>query len=111
MKPIDTNEADVLKLPVKPVLPRDGTLFLCPPPITKCQHWRGPFEVDKDAGKCKCLECGEEVSPIFVLMQLMHKESRWARTREAYLDEMKRLNERSSTKCQHCGKMTRISHR
>ena len=46
---------------------------------------------------------------MFVLESLMHQESRWMRTREAYQEEMKRLDERSRTKCQHCGQMTRIS--
>ena len=109
--PIDTTGADILKLPVKAVEPRDGSLCLVPPPTDRCKHWRGPFEVDADAGKCKCLACGDEVSPVFVLVQLMHSESQWRRTRDAYLDEMQRLKERSSTKCQHCHQMTRISHR
>lgn len=66
-------------------------------------------EVDLKGGKCKCLKCGGEVGPMFVLEQLMHKESQWMQTRAAYQDEMRRLDERSSTKCQHCDKMTRIS--
>jgi hypothetical protein len=88
-----------------------GDLMLVPVPVEKCRHIFTQYEVDIDAGKCKCLKCGAEVSPIFVLEQLMHQESRWMRTREAYLDEMKRLDERARTKCQHCGEMTRISRR
>jgi hypothetical protein len=111
LPPIDAAGADILKLPVKPALPRDGSLFLVPPPASMCIHFNGPFEVDEDGGKCKCLRCGGEVTPMFVLHQLMRQESQWVRTRAAYLDEMKRLDERASTKCQHCGKMTRISRR
>lgn len=91
--------------------PTDRTLMLVPPPFGKCHHYDGPFEIDKDAGDGKCLKCGERVTAILILTRLMNKESQWNRTRLAYQDEMKRLNERSRTKCQHCDKMTRISGR
>lgn len=104
----DVSGENILKLPVKPREPV-GERFLVDVPYTKCKHWNGPFEVDVDGGKCKCLKCGEEVTPLFVLEQLMQQESRWMRTREAYFDEQKRLAERSRTKCQHCEKLTRIS--
>lgn len=109
LPPIDTDTTNILKLPIKPTTPPDEQLFLVPPPLNKCCHFNGPFEVDQDAGKCKCLKCGEEVSPIFVLTQLMMVESRWNQTRLAYQAEMKRLSERSKTKCEHCHKMTSIS--
>lgn len=99
---------DVLPFPKGPK-PETG-LMLVPPPMGRCSH-RGPFEVDLEAGDCKCLVCGERVTAIYVLKVLMEAESRWNRTREAYQEEMRRLGQRSSTKCQHCGKMTRISHR
>lgn len=108
---LDAPGGDVLKLPVKRNEPPDGSLMLVPPPFEKCRHFNGPFEVDEDAGDCKCLKCGEKVTAIFVLKQLMRQESQWMRTRAAYQDEMKRLKERERTKCQHCGQMTRISHR
>lgn len=111
LPPIDTTAADVLKLPVTRNTPPDGSLMLVPPPSNKCTHFNGPFEVDENAGECKCLKCGEKVTAIFVLKQLMRQESQWMRTRAAYQDEMKRLKERERTKCQHCGQMTRISHR
>ncbi len=41
----------------------------------------------------------------------MQLESQWMRTRAAHQDEMRRLRERSRTKCDHCGKITRISSR
>lgn len=86
-----------------------GERMLVPVSIEKCHHFLTSYEIDVDAGKCKCLKCGAEVSPIFVLEQLMHQESKWMRQREAYLADMKRLAERSRTKCQHCGQLTRIS--
>lgn len=111
LPPIDITGADVLALPTQKREPPDGRLMLVQPPMSGCCHFNTSFEVDDDAGKCKCLGCGEEVSPMFVLKQLMHLESRWMRTRDAYQEEMKRLKERERTKCQHCGKITRISHR
>lgn len=103
-------EDKITRLPVKPKH-GTGNLMLVPPPPGKCNHFNASFEVDVDAAECTCSRCGEKVTPIFVLNELMRLESQWNRTRESYADEMKRLRERSSTKCIHCGKMTRISHR
>lgn len=59
----------------------------------------------------ECGHCGTRLDPMWVLKKLAHKETRWDRTRQSYAEEMKRLSERSRTKCEHCGKMTRISRR
>ncbi len=111
LPPIDITGADIVQFPGKKREEPDGERFLVPVPHGKCIHFQGPFEVDSKAGKCICKACGEEVDAIFVLEQLMKMESRWMQTRAAYQDEMKRLAERSSTKCQKCGQMTRISHK
>lgn len=111
LPPVSNELENIVELPVKVRPSLDEQPFLQPVPHTKCRHFRGPFEIDLDAGKCRCKECGEEVAPMFVLKQLMRQESTWLSTRAAYQDEMKRLAERSSTKCQHCGEMTRISRR
>ena len=100
---------DILRLKVARKEPPDGKLMLVPAPLNKCIHFNSSFEIDEKAGKCKCLKCGEEVSAMFVLKRLMGLESQWMNTRKAYQVEMKRLEERSRTKCQHCGKVTRIS--
>lgn len=111
LPPIDLTGSDVVQLKTERRTPPDGKLMLVPPPFGKCIHFNTSFEIDEDAGKCKCLGCGEEVSPMFVLTALMKLESRWMRTRAAYQDEMARLKARERTKCQHCGEMTRISSR
>lgn len=108
LPPIDLTGADVLQLPANYRPPPDGSLMLVPSP-SGCIHFGTTFEVDERGGKCRCLGCGQEVSPMFVLQRLMQLESRWMRTRAAYQDEMKRLAERSRTKCQHCKQITRIS--
>lgn len=103
--------SDIKKLPVHNKNVDKGKLFLVSPPFDKCSHYNGPFEIDEDSGECKCLQCGGKVTAMFVLKRLMMKESRWNSTREGYLDEMKRLSERSRTKCQHCGQITKISRK
>lgn len=104
---MDTEETNIKPFPA-PLKPSDER-FLVPVPVTKCRHSLVSFEVDLKAGKCFCKGCGDEVSPIFVLEQLMNEESRWQIARREYVDNMRRLAERSRTKCQHCGKMTGIS--
>lgn len=106
--PIDTGDATVVQLPVKH-RNLEGGPMLNPVPFSKCTHWKGPFEVDVDGGKCKCLSCDAEVSPMFVLESLMRKESQWMQAHDRYHDEMARLAARTRTKCTHCGQITRIS--
>ena len=59
----------------------------------------------------ECGLCGTRLDPLIVLAQLARHVAQWQRHREIHQDEMKRLNERTRTKCQHCGKLTRISRR
>lgn len=59
----------------------------------------------------ECSLCGTKLDPMFVLRILAHEESKWMETRKHYQEEMRRLRERERTKCNHCGKMTRISRR
>ena len=61
---------DITKLPVRNKLENADGLHLVPPPHQKCQRWNGPFEVDEKGCCCKCLACGEDVSPMFVLVQI-----------------------------------------
>lgn len=85
-----------------------------------CDHrsyWDGARFVDvtyrirEGETEVECGRCGTRIDPMFVLKQLASKESGWFRARERYQDEMRRLSERSKTKCDHCGRMTRISGR
>ena len=86
--------------------PEDLTLIVGYP---KCYH--GPFVVDSDAAEVTCGKCGEKLNPMVVLHRLALKESQYHAAAARYQEEMKRIAERSSTKCRHCGKMTRISSR
>jgi len=88
----------------KKPLPEDLTLVIGYP---TCFH--GPFIVDSDNAEVTCAKCKEKLNPMLVLHRLAVKETQYHATAERYQEEMKRINERSRTKCQHCGKMTRIS--
>jgi hypothetical protein len=109
LPPIDVSGDNILQLPVMNKQEGAADRFLVEVPFSKCKHRQGPFEVDVDGAKCTCTACGETVSPFFVLNALMNQESRWMRTRASYQEEMKRLAERSRTKCRNCGEMTPIS--
>lgn len=98
--------ASVTTLPVKP---RDNNIerVLTEVHTAKCYHRR--FTIDEKLQEVECRDCGEKLNPMFALVQLARQENRYHELHERYQDEMTRLAERSKTKCQHCGQMTRIS--
>jgi hypothetical protein len=59
----------------------------------------------------ECGLCNTRLDPMFVLRIMASEENSWSNARARYIDEMKRLRERSRTKCMNCGKMTEISRR
>jgi len=106
-----------------------GVRFKAPPsedgPTLRILHFGGPcnhsfkigengrivhahFNIREGETEVECGLCGMRLDPMFVLRRMAMDESAWMRTRQAYQDEMKRLNERQRCKCQHCGRMTRI---
>lgn len=76
-------------------------------PYHACQHER--FTVDDKLAQVVCRDCGVKLDPMQALVLIAHGETRYHELHARYQDEMKRLGERSKTKCQHCGKMTRVS--
>lgn len=92
-----------------PVLPKPDGKPMLRTVTSKCQHRQ--VEVDVTLLEVVCTDCGEKVSPIAVLCKFADTESRWFQAHARYVDEMKRLHERQRTKCDHCGKMTKISRR
>lgn len=94
-----------LKVPFKKPVPDDRFLLV---EYNPCFH--GPFVVDRDKLEVVCKKCGEKLNPMHVLCRLASEETQWHESFKRYQGEMKRLAERSATKCQHCQKMTRISH-
>ena len=67
------------------------------------------YAIRKGETEVECSNCATKLDPMWVLTQIAHKESHWNRSRERYQEEMQRLNERSRTKCQNCGHITKIS--
>ncbi len=103
----------VKRLPVrfKTALGEKRTLF-SPYEVGKpsaCTHRN--FLVDERSAVVECGQCGEKLNPMWVLQQLARDDARFHQAARQYQDEMRRLSERSSTKCRHCGRMTSISRR
>ncbi len=67
------------------------------------------YLIRKGETEVECGGCGTKLDPMFVLALMANAETDWLRTRELYIEEMKRLDERKATKCDRCGHMTRIS--
>lgn len=73
------------------------------------KHHHATYLIREGETEVECSLCGTRLDPMWVLRILATEETVWTKYRERYQEEMKRLNERSRTKCQHCGEMTRIS--
>lgn len=83
-----------------------------------CDHrhlWKGgrmvsvTYSIREGETEVECGNCGTRLDPMFVLRRLAIEETKFEQNRQRYQDEMRRLSERQRTKCDHCGKMTRIS--
>ena len=105
--------ANITELPVKFKNPTpEGRTFLKPVEVgdyTRCRHSK--FIVDESKDCVECADCGERLSPMWVLSQLVNSDRRFHEAHKRYHDEMKRLSQRKMTKCDNCGHMTRISRR
>ncbi|WP_321820843.1 MULTISPECIES: hypothetical protein [unclassified Burkholderia] len=105
-----TVRAVVHTLPVKARRARSNRLFLDLVSPGKCWHQR-QYLIDASLAEVVCGDCGQKLNPMWVLQQLMNKDHRIHELNETYEQQKKDLAERSRTKCEHCGKMTRISRR
>jgi ribosomal protein S27E len=105
----DPDLTNVTQLPIKPKprLEEESERFLVVE-HRGCAH-RGGFTLNESEECITCKLCGEKLNPMYALKMLAQQETRWHETRKRYQEEMKRLDERSRTTCEHCGKMTRIS--
>lgn len=113
---IDNDDGKITQIGVQfKSRPEDGERSLLRlhevPKAGGCNHLFVTYIVDEALATVECGQCGEKLSPTWVLQKLANNESHHARIRDDYQAEMKRLKERSRTKCDHCGKMTRISKR
>lgn len=105
-----TDDDNVTKLPVKfRKTPDDGRTLFKPWEVQKglpCHH--AAFIVDEQKQEVECASCGERLNAMWVLSYLASEDRQFKDTRKLADEAMTRLQERSRTKCQHCGKMTRI---
>jgi hypothetical protein len=69
------------------------------------------YIVDEAAAEVECGGCKAKLNPMWVLAKLAHNETKYHETAKRYQEEMARLSERSRTRCDACGHMTRISRR
>lgn len=102
---------DVTKLPVRFKQRAPDRTLVRPFEVlrgTKCSHLYVTYLIDESSAEVECGQCGEKLNPMWVLRRLANEDRRFAEAHETYQDEMRRLNERSRAKCEHCGKMTRI---
>ena len=100
---------NVTDLPVKFKRPVDEDGFLKIVNTGRCPH--GPFLVDEQKAEVECEKCGDRLNAMAVLSILARHEARRHELHVRYEEEKKRIAERSRTKCQHCGELTRISAR
>jgi hypothetical protein len=80
----------------------------------KCTHhpmFGASFIVDEKLSEVECSLCHAKLNPVWAMARIADQDRRFAEARERYVEETKRLSERSRTKCEHCQKMTRISRR
>lgn len=105
-----SDDDNVTKLPVKfRKAPEDGRTLFNLWEVKKgsaCYH--ESFIIDEQKQEVECAKCGERLNAMWVLSYLANQDRQFRDTRKLADDAMTRLQERSRTKCQHCGKMTRI---
>lgn len=77
----------------------------------KCPH-KGPFIIDKALATVECNDCGALLNPLYVLELMAYRETYWnmrQRDLSKYLSELnKEIEDRTKTRCTHCGNMTAI---
>jgi hypothetical protein len=109
------DDGNVTKLPVrfKNPVPEERTVVL-PHEVQrsgKCLHFMKGYIVDEALAEVECGGCGAKLNPMWVLVRLALEDRRMQEAANRYQEEMKRLDERSKTKCRSCGKMTPVSWR
>lgn len=74
-----------------------------------CNHRNVTYYIREGETEIECGKCSTKLDPMWVLKILAEDENNAFYMRKTVAEEMKRLDERKQTKCQHCGKLTRIS--
>ena len=71
-----------------------------------CQH--ANVLIDEELSYIECAECGKELNPIKYLAGLAKREKSIEYRLESLRSQEVKIKDRIRTKCNHCGKMTRI---
>lgn len=76
-----------------------------------CPH-KGPYVIDPKLATVECEDCGALLNPLYVLEMLATHEAYWNKRQEDLSKYLKEINaeieERTRTRCTHCGNMTAI---
>lgn len=106
----DDDKITPIPVKFKGPLPPERTLFMPWEVQSKPCHHQA-FVIDHEKSEVECKDCKAKLNPMWVLQQLAARDHRFQAAHLRYHEEMKRLDERTRTKCQHCGKLTRVSRR
>jgi len=75
-----------------------------------CKH--NSILVDEDLWRIECAKCGKSLDPIQYLVNLAGRERmaeyRLSKLQERYEKVLGILEDKTRTKCEHCGKLTNI---
>lgn len=74
----------------------------------KGMYHDGPYIIDSTLGVVKCECCDKELNPIELLRQMAQTESRYKNRFSQYKKIIAECEKKIRTKCDHCGKQTRI---
>lgn len=107
------NPADkVTRLPVRFKEPPDPDRVLVGPyevgKPRSCDHLMVQYVVSVSDAEVECSRCGGKLNPMWVLAQLATTDRRFFENAQAAKATEARRQERRRTKCENCGKMTRI---
>jgi hypothetical protein len=91
--------------------PGSDEMTLVPVDSSPCNHLFATYLVCESEAEVTCGRCGVRLNPMWLLARLAAEDRRYHEARTVHLEEMKRLKGRSRTKCEWCGRMTRISRR
>lgn len=64
--------------------------------------------VDDTLMQIECGTCGEKLNPFFAIRQIMRTYDKWKFQKAKAELALAAAEKKSKTKCQHCGKMTRV---
>ena len=98
-------EANVVALPVKAKRRTDAPITVAPK-HGGCRHLH--TVVDERLAEVTCRDCGEKLSPLWVLARLANEDDR---LRNAWADmrvQIASMKERTRVKCRHCERFTPV---